>query len=562
MSLYSREELKKIIDSKEHWTAEDLAKTLARMPERQSRFTTISDVEIDRVYSPADLEGFDYEKDLGWPGKFPYTRGVHPTGYRGKPWTIRLFSGFGTPEQTNKRYRHLLSQGQDGLSVAFHLPNLMGRDSDDPRSRGEVGRCGVAMDTLRDMETLFDGITLEKITTSMTTNAPAAIMLSMYLAVAEKQGGDWKKLGGTTQNDILKEYIAQKTWIFPPRPSMRIFTDFVTFCTEAVPKWNTISISGYHIREAGSTAAQELAFTLYDGLEYVKYCVQAGLSVDQVAPRFSFFFNAHSDFFEEIAKYRAARRMWARLVTERFQPKDERSRILRFHTQTAGCSLTAQQPLNNIVRTAIQALSGVLGGTQSMHTNSMDETLALPSDEAVMVALRTQQIIQEETGVTNTVDPLGGSFFIESLTNELEEEAMDYVRRLDELGGMIPAIEKGFPQQEIHKAALHYHRQCEQNEKIMVGVNKYVQEETQKIPLLEITDKDEKAHVEHLRKVKTSRDAARHKKALDDLSTAAKRTDKNLMPPILDAVRAYASVGEICDTLRGVFGEYRDPGMY
>ncbi len=565
MALFSRDELKKLIESKEAWTAEELAEALAKRGERSVPFTTISDVPVERVYGPQDIAGLEYERDLSWPGRFPYTRGIHPTGYRGKIWTMRLFSGFGTAEQTNKRYRYLLEQGGDGLSVAFHLPNLMGRDSDDPRSRGEVGRCGVAIDTLQDMENLFEGITLEKITTSMTTNAPAAIMFSMYLAVAEKQGGDWKKLGGTIQNDILKEYIAQKTWIFPPRPSMRIFTDIVTFCSEAVPRWNTISVSGYHIREAGSTAAQELAFTLYDGFEYLRACIEAGLPVDQVAPRFSFFFNAHSDFFEEIAKYRAARRIWARIARDRFHAKDERSLQLRFHTQTAGCSLTAQQPLNNIVRVALQALSGVLGGTQSLHTNSMDETLALPSEQAALVALRTQQIIAEETGVVSTVDPLGGSYFVEALTNKLEEEALAYVKRLDEMGGMIAAIEKGYPQEEIQRASLHYHRQCERGEKAIVGVNKYANGGAgggQEIPLLEITDADEKRQLASLKGVKTGRDQARWRKSLDILDKTARRPDANLMPAILDSVRAYASLGEICGTLRGVFGEYRDPGMF
>ena len=563
MSLYSREELQKIIESKESWTAEELAGVLDKRPERDARFTTLSDKPIERVYGPDDDGARDFQQEIAWPGQYPYTRGIHPTGYRGKPWTIRLFSGFGTAEETNERYKYLLANGQDGLSVAFHLPNLMGRDSDDPRSRGEVGRCGVAVDTLADMETLFDGIELEPITTSMTTNAPAAINLAFYLAVAQKQGADWKKLGGTTQNDILKEYIAQKTWIFPPRPSMRIFTDFVTFCTEAVPRWNTVSISGYHIREAGSTAAQELAFTLYDGLEYVKHSVEAGLSVDDVAPRFSFFFNSHSDFFEEIAKFRAARRIWAREMKNRFGAKDPRSMMLRFHTQTAGCSLTAQQPLNNVARTALQALAAVLGGTQSLHTNSMDETLSLPTKTAATVALRTQQLILEETGVVHTIDPLGGSWFVEKLTDELEEECLSYFKRLDDMGGMIPAIEEGFPQEEISKAALHFQRQMESGDKAMVGVNKHVipPEEDHKIEILEITDADESRQVDKLKKVKAQRNQSAVKDSLAKLEKAA-RGDANLMPPILDAARSYASIGEICDTLRGVFGEYTDPGLF
>ncbi len=562
MSTYSRAELEKLLKQKDTWSSAELKAALDRMPERSVPFTTLSDVPVDRLYGPWDRENEDYQRDLGFPGQYPYTRGIHPTGYRGKLWTTRIFSGFGTAKQTNERYHYLLKNGQMGLSVAFHLPTLMGMDSDDPRSAGEVGKCGVAMDSLADMETLFKGIPMGDITTSMTTNAPASIVLSFFLAAAEKQGVPWTKLGGTTQNDVLKEYIAQKTWIFPPRPAMRVVTDMITFCREAVPRWNTISISGYHIREAGSTAAQELAFTLYDGVEYVRHCVEAGLDVDSFAPRLSFFFNSHSDFFEEIAKMRAARRMWAKLMKERFGAKDERSLQLRFHTQTAGCSLTAQQPYNNIVRTAVQALAGVLGGTQSLHTNSMDETLGLPTEQAVTIALRTQQIIAEETGVTNTIDPLGGSWFVEELTDELEKQAWEYVKRLDSMGGMIPAIDKGYPQQEIHKAALHYHKQCERNEKVIVGVNKYVQaEEKCPIDILDIPESVERDQVASLKKLRSGRDNGAVKSNLSKLKKACEGS-QNVMPPILDCVRSYATLGEIVGTMKEVFGEYRDPGYF
>ncbi|MBI4041466.1 MAG: methylmalonyl-CoA mutase family protein [Deltaproteobacteria bacterium] len=524
------------------------------------KFSTISDLEIKEVYTADDLKNVDLEHDLGRAGEYPYTRGIHETMYRGKPWTIRLFSGFGTAHETNRRYQLLLEQGQHGLSVAFDMPTLMGIDSDDPRSLGEVGKCGVAIDTLQDMEILFQGIPLDQVTTSMTINGPAMVLLAMYFVVAEKQGVALSKVGGTIQNDILKEYIAQKEWIYPPRPSMRIIQDMMVFCTRDVPKWNTISISGYHIREAGSTAAQELAFTLADGIGYVQAGIEAGLDVDEFAPRLSFFFNAHSDFFEEIAKYRAARRLWAKIMRERFHAKDPRSWKLRFHTQTAGCSLTAQQPYNNIVRTAIQALSGVLGGTQSLHTNSLDETLALPTEFSARVALRTQQIIAEETGVVNAVDPLGGSFFVESLTNTLEQEAKTLIEKIDEMGGIIAAIEKNFPQQEIARAAYHYQKQLEQKEKIIVGVNKYVQTEEESIETLYIDEAIQKKQVAALKKIKQERQDASVREVLEQMKQAA-RGKQNLMPLMMEAVRRYATLGEMCEALKTVFGGYTEKAV-
>jgi methylmalonyl-CoA mutase N-terminal domain/subunit len=481
--------------------------------------------------------------------------------YRGRLWTMRQFSGFGTPKDTNRRYRYLLDHGQTGLSVAFDMPTLMGLDSDNPRSLGEVGREGVAIDTLTDMETLFDGIPLARVSTSMTINAPAAVLLAMYLAVARKQGADWKQVQGTIQNDILKEYIAQKEWIYPPRPSLRIIVDMIAFCTKQVPKWNTISISGYHIREAGSTAAQELAFTLADGIGYVQACREAGLDVDAFAPRLSFFWNAHSDFFEEIAKYRAARRIWARAMRERFGAKDPRSWMLRTHAQTAGCSLTAQQPYNNIVRVALQALSAVLGGTQSLHTNSMDETLGLPTEQSVTIALRTQQILAEETGVADTIDPLAGSYFVESLTNRIEREALDLIEAIDRMGGIVAAIEQGFPQREIAEAAFRYQQQLEREEKVMVGVNRFTESASAPIEILKIPASVETRQVRSLKEVRKRRNARAHRRALDSLTDGARGGD-NLMPRILDAVEAYASVGEICEALKGVFGEYREEKTY
>ncbi|NMB73956.1 MAG: methylmalonyl-CoA mutase family protein [Myxococcales bacterium] len=558
--LFDTESLKEVLAQKESWTREELAKLLAESPERQKRFSSISDQEIPRLCTPDDCGSLDYLEHLGFPGRYPYTRGVQPSMYRGRLWTMRQFAGFGTPEDTNQRYRYLLSQGQTGLSVAFHYPTLMGYDSDHPRSRGEVGKCGVAVDSLRDMEVIFDRIPLDKVTTSMTINGPAGILLAMYIVVAEKQGVTPDRIGGTIQNDILKEYIAQKSWIFPPRPSMRIITDILAYCTRHVPRWNTISISGYHIREAGATAAQELAFTIADGIGYVQAGVDAGLDVDAFAPRLSFFFNAHADFFEEIAKYRAARRLWARIMRERFGARKEASWKLRFHTQTAGCSLTAQQPMNNVVRTTLQALSAVLGGTQSLHTNSMDETLALPTEASVTVALRTQQIIAEESGVTNTIDPLGGSYFVEWLTDEMEKQAQKYIDKIDQMGGIVRAIELGFPQREIGDAAYHYQQQVEKREKIIVGVNKYAMREEIPIPILKIDEEVERRQVENLKEVKRKRDQAAVKKELEKIEKAA-RSNENLMERFVDAVRVYCTLGEIIGVLRGVFGEHRDPGM-
>ena len=525
------------------------------------RFSTISDVEIKELYTASDLKNWEPEKELGQPGHYPFTRGIHATMYRGRPWTIRLFSGFGTASDTNKRYHLLLEKGQHGLSVAFDMPTLMGVDSDDPKALGEVGKCGVAIDTLHDMEVLFKAIPLDQVTTSMTINGPAIVLLAMYLSIAEKQGVPFEKVGGTLQNDILKEYIAQKEWIYPPRPSMRIIQDMLVYGTKHLPKWNTISISGYHIREAGSTAAQELAFTLADGIGYVQAGIEAGLAVDDFAPRLSFFFNAHSDFFEEIAKYRAARRMWAHFMKERFKAKNPRSWILRFHTQTAGCSLTAQQPYNNIVRTSIQALAGVLGGTQSLHTNSMDETLALPTEQAATIALRTQQVIAEETGVMNTVDPLGGSYFVESLTHELEKQALETIEKIDAMGGIVAAIEKGFPQKEIARASYHYQQQLERQEKVIVGVNKYIEKEELPIETLYIDEKVEKKQVSDLKKIKRERNAKDVEKILAKLKKGAHGSE-NLVPLVLDAVRSYATIGEICGSLKEVFGGYTEQSVF
>jgi len=548
---------KNVSASKKAWEDEYLKPYLEKAPERLNRFSTISDLEIPSIVCPEDLAGWDYDSKLGFPGQFPFTRGVYPSMYRGKLWTMRQFSGFGTPKDTNKRYKYLLANGQTGLSVAFHYPTLYGRDSDHPLSRGEVGVCGVAVDTLKDMETIFEGIPLDKVTTSMTINGPAAVLLAMYIAVAEKHGVSKKQIGGTIQNDILKEYIAQKSWIFPPEPSMRLIVDTFEYCANEVPRWNPISISGYHIREAGSTAVQELAFTLYDGMEYVKAGIERGLDVDKFAPRLSFFFNAHNDFFEEIAKYRAARRIWARVMKDRFGAKKPESMRLRFHTQTAGCSLTAQQPYNNVVRVTIQALAAVLGGTQSLHTNSLDETYALPTEEAVTIALRTQQIIAEESGVANTIDPLGGSYFVEWLTDKMESEALRYFEIIDKMGGMIEAIKLGYPQREIADSAYRYQKQLDRCEKIIVGVNKFRSGPTPPISLLRIDPKVEKEQVANLNRVRKERDNSSAKKALSRLESAATGKE-NLMPYILDAVKAYASIGEICDTLRAVFGEYRE----
>jgi methylmalonyl-CoA mutase, N-terminal domain len=520
-------------------------------------FTTISGQPVEQVYTAGDLEGLRYERDLGDPGMFPYTRGIHPTGYRGKLWTMRQFAGFGTPEETNDRYKQLLRAGGTGLSVAFDLPTLMGRDPDHPLSLGEVGKCGVSVVSLADMERLFEGIALGDITTSMTINSPAPMIFAMYLVVAEQQGADWKNLSGTIQNDILKEFIAQKEYIFPPRPSMRLITDVFGFCSKEVPKWNTISVSGYHIREAGSTAVQELAFTLRNGIEYVQWGVDAGLDVDDFVPRISFFFNAHSDFFEELAKYRAARKIWARVMRDRFHAHNERSWKLRFHTQTAGVSLTAQQPYNNVVRTALQALSAVLGGTNSLHTNSLDEALALPTAEAATLALRTQQILAHESGVANVVDPLGGSYFLEKLTLDMEAGALRYFETIDRMGGMVEAVERGYPQREIAEASYRFQQAVEKKEKIIVGVNDFVEGGEESVPILYIDEKAADAQLARLAEVRDRRDGRRVEKALADLAETARGTG-NTMYPLLDCVRAYATVGEMCDALRQVWGEYEE----
>jgi methylmalonyl-CoA mutase, N-terminal domain len=533
----------------------------ATMEEREGPFTTVSGREIKALYTPDDLEGFNYTEELGFPGSYPYTRGVQPNMYRGRIWTMRQFSGFGDAFDSNRRYRYLLEQGQTGLSVAFDMPTIMGYDSDHERALGEVGRCGVAIDSLEDMEVLFDQIPLDRVTTSMTINGPASILWCMYLANAEKQGVSLDRVGGTIQNDILKEYIAQKSWIFPPEPSMRLITDIFTFAADHVPQWNTISISGYHIREAGSTAAQELAFTLADGFAYVEAGMAAGLDVDRFAPRLSFFFNAHIDFFEEICKYRAARRIWSRRMKEKYGAKDVRSLKLRFHTQTAGCSLTAQEPENNIVRTAIEALAAVLGGTQSLHTNSMDEVLALPTEKAVKIALRTQQVIASESGVANTIDPLAGSYFVEELTNRLEQEAEAYFEKIDQLGGVLAAIDCGFFQQEIADAAYIYQRAVDSGERVVVGVNRYNSGEQQQVELLKIDPAVEEKQVERLSWLKSRRDNEAVAISLKRLRERAAGPD-NIIPKILDAVRVYATEGEIVATLKEVFGEYKEKPLF
>ncbi|MGQ9577491.1 MAG: acyl-CoA mutase large subunit family protein [Candidatus Aminicenantales bacterium] len=531
-----------------------------RSETRPTEATSISGRPIKPLYTPLDLKNFDFFCDLGFPGEYPFTRGIHPTMYRGRLWTMRQFSGFGTAEDTNRRFKYLLAQGQTGLSVAFHLPTLMGIDSDHPMAKGEIGKCGVAVDSLADMEILFDGIPLDKITTSMTINPPAAVLWAMYIAVAEKQGVSPRVISGTIQNDILKEYIAQKTFVFPPRPSMKLVVDTFEFGAKEVPRWNTISISGYHIREAGATAVQELAFTLRDGIEYIEWALERGLEIDDFAPRLSFFFNAHNDFFEEIAKFRAARKIWAEVMRERFGAKKPRSWWLRFHTQTSGVSLMAQQPYNNVVRVAIQALAAVLGGTQSLHTNSLDETYALPSEQAVTIALRTQQIIAHESGVANTIDPLGGSYYVEKLTQELEQEAKRYFKKIDELGGMVRAIELGFPQKEIADSAYRYQQAVERKEKIIVGVNAFEMEH-EPIPILVVDPAVARHQLRRLREVKRTRNKISVKAALSDLKKAA-QDDVNLMPFILNCVRAYATVGEIMDALKEVYGVYEEPCTY
>lgn len=544
----------------QRWKEEKYLKALKEASCEKKKFTTISGETINELYTPVDLDRFDYLKELGFPGEYPFTRGIHPTMYRCRLWTMRQFSGFGTAEDTNKRYKYLLSHGQTGLSVAFHLPTLMGLDSDHPLARGEIGKCGVSIDSLADMEILFDGIPLDKITTSMTINPPAAILWAMYIVVAEKQGVSPKVISGTIQNDILKEYIAQKTFIFPPRHSMKLIVDTFEYGAKEVPRWNTISISGYHIREAGSTAVQELAFTLRDGIEYVEWALERGLNVDNFAPRLSFFFNAHNDFFEEIAKFRAARKIWAEVMKERFKAKNPRSWWLRFHTQTSGVSLMAQQPYNNVIRVAIQGLAAVLGGTQSLHTNSLDETYALPSEDAVTIALRTQQIIAHESGLVNCIDPLGGSYMVEKLTKEMEEGAKKYIRRIDEMGGMVKAIELGFPQKEIVDSAYWYQKAVEKKEKIIVGVNAF-QMEHEPISVLQLDKSIAKQQLTRLREVKKTRNNSLVKTSLLDLKKRA-QDEENLMPFILTCVKSYATLGEIVDSLKEIYGEYQEPITY
>jgi methylmalonyl-CoA mutase N-terminal domain/subunit len=554
------DELQKLRELKAQYEAA-VAKVLQKMPERRAQFVNSSGIPIERVYTPLDLQGWDYVEKLGMPGQYPFTRAVQPTAYRGRYWTMRQYAGFATAEETNKRYHFLLKSGQTGLSVAFDLPTQIGYDSDHELARGEVGKVGVAIDSLWDMERLFEGIPLDQVSTSMTINAPCAVILAMYLAVAEKQGVPFDKLRGTVQNDILKEYPARGTYIFGPRPSMRLITNIFEYCTKHVPQWNTISISGYHIREAGSTAVQEVAFTLANGIAYVQAAIDAGMQVDEFGPRLSFFFNSHLDFFEEIAKFRAARRLWAKIMKERFGAKDPRSMMLRFHTQTAGCSLTAQQPLNNIMRTAFEALAAVLGGTQSLHTNSFDEALALPSELAVQVALRTQQIIAYETAVCDTIDPLAGSYYIESLTDQIEAKAQEYIDKIDQMGGAVAAIEKGYIQKEIQESAYRYQREIEKGERIVVGLNKFqVKEEEKPADLLKVDPAVADRQIARLKELKARRDNAAVQRALAELQAAAEG-DANLMPPILAAVKALATLGEICDTLRAVFGEYQMAAM-
>ena len=540
---------------KERWEKTTLEPALARFPERRERFVTGSGIEVERVYTPADAE-VDYLEDLGFPGEYPFTRGIYPTMYRGRLWTMRQYAGYATAEESNRRYRFLLSQGQTGLSVAFDLPTQMGYDSDHPLAEGEVGKVGVAIDSLEDMEVLFDGIPLDRVSTSMTINAPAAIILAMYIAVAKKQGVDPKALRGTVQNDILKEYIARGTYIFPPEPSMRLVTDLIAYCKDHLPRWNPISISGYHIREAGATAVQEVAFTLANAIAYVQAAIEAGLDVDEFAPRLSFFFNSHNDFFEEIAKFRAARRLWARIMRGRFGARNPRSWVLRFHTQTAGCTLTAQQPDNNIVRVTIQALAAVLGGTQSLHTNSRDEALSLPTEKSVQIALRTQQIIAHESGVANTIDPLAGSYYVEYLTKEIERRARDYIERIDRLGGALRAIETGFVQREIEESAYRYQKEIERGDRVVVGVNRFTVEEEVPLRRLKVDPRVRERQMERLRALRERRDSERVSALLGRLEKAA-RSGENLMPLFIECVEAYATLGEICDVLRGVFGEYR-----
>ncbi|HVP69362.1 MAG TPA: methylmalonyl-CoA mutase family protein [Anaeromyxobacteraceae bacterium] len=559
--VYSREELARILAERESWTAGELAETLARAPRRRSLYKTDSGIPIPDVLDPASRPEADYRRDVGYPGRYPFTRGPQATMYRGRLWTMRQFAGFGSPEDTNRRFKYLLAQGVSGLSTAFDMPALMGYDADHPMARGEVGKEGVAVSTLRDFEVLFDGIPLGDVTTSMTINASAVVALAMYVAVGERQGVARARLGGTIQADMLKEYIAQKEWVVPPRPAVKMVVDMIEFCARELPRWNPISISGYHIREAGATAVQELAFTLSDGIEYVQECVDRGMDVDAFAPRLSFFWDVHNDFFEEIAKFRAARRIWARTMRERFGARKRESLLLRTHAQTAGVSLTAQQPYNNVVRTALQAMAAVLGGTQSLHTNSLDETYALPTEQAVTIALRTQQILAHESGADRVVDPLAGSYYVEYLTDEMERRALAYIRRIDEMGGMLRAVEEGFPQKEISESAFRYQREIEEKERIVVGVNDFASGEDVPIPILKIDESVARAQKARLAALKSERSAARVAEGLAGVERAC-RDGANVMPPILEAVKAYATLGEVCDVFRKVWGAYREDGRF
>ena len=560
--LYARESLEQIASEQQRWEETTVAQSARRIPEQREQFSTQSDMPIRRLYTPVDTAGLDYERDLGFPGEFPYTRGAQPTMYRAKPWTMRMFAGFGTAEETNERFKYLLKQGQTGLSVAFDMATLYGYDHDDEMARGEFGKCGVAVSSLADMEILFDGIPLGDVTTSMTINGPAAVIWAMYIANAENHGVPRAKLGGTLQNDILKEYIAQKEFLFPPEPSMRLVTDTIEFGTRGMPKWNTISISGYHIREAGATAVQELAFTLADGLAYVDAALERGLGIDEFAPRLSFFFDVHNDFFEEIAKFRAARRIWAHQMRDVYGAKDPRSWMLRTHAQTAGVSLTAQQPDNNVVRVAMQALAAVLGGTNSLHTNSLDEALALPTERSVLIALRTQQVIGHESGVTNTVDPLAGSYFVEALTDETERQALRYINQIHELGGVLACIRNGFFQKEIAEASYRFQQEVDAKERVIVGVNDYVMDEEIKIPTLYVDPAKERIHLDRLERVRRTRDNERVGVTLAALTEAARQPRENVMPYLIDAVQAYATMGEIMGVFRKVFGEYTETAIY
>ncbi len=558
--MFKDDQIQKSEEGKVAWQKE-LDQRLAKHPEWKQRFSTVSDLEIKNIYTPEDIQDLDFEQDLGYPCFYPYTRGVQLSMYRGRLWTMRMFAGLGSAEDTNRRFHYLVEQGQTGLSVAFDMPTLMGYDTDSPKARGEMGKCGVAIDTLKDMEILFDGLPIDRITTSMTINPPASIVWAMYIAMAENRGIPRTKIGGTIQNDMLKEFAAQKTFMCPIRPSLRLVTDTVEFGTKEVPRWNTISISGYHIREAGATAVQELAFTLADGLAYVEDAIKRGLKVDDFAPRLSFFFDAHIDFFEEIAKFRAARRMWARFMKERFKAQNWRSLWLRFHTQTAGCSLTAQQPYNNVIRTTIEGLSAVLGGTQSLHTNSLDEVLALPTEQAATIALRTQQIIAEESGVINTIDPLAGSYFIESLTNEMEEKALEYIHKIDEMGGMVEALDRHFPQMEIAESAYQFQRQLDRQEKIMVGVNQYVTQDILKPEVLRIDPALEEAQIARTNEIKNNRNNVRVRECLDKLGEDCVN-NRNVMETLIETVKEQATLQECCDVYRKAFGTYRDPGIF